>query len=114
MLPPSMPYRHAIAQLYLAVSELVGHGDLRQRLEAAYAPHLANLRGRHMPEELQEEYENLRSAFTWVPVERPGEGTLLSTLRAMPEEERERVAKKVLELLDRTLMLAWEERLRST
>jgi hypothetical protein len=108
MLPPDVPYHHAIAQLYLAVSALAaGRGDLRGRLFDAYADHLTTLHPRHMPEDLRDEYESLRNAFIWVPVERPGEGTLMSTLRAMPDAEKEKLAERVVELFYRTLAEAY-------
>jgi hypothetical protein len=51
-----------------------------------------------MPEHLSEEHKALKEALTWVPVDEPGEGTLRATLRAMSDDEAERIATKFLEI----------------
>lgn len=104
---PGAPYDHAIAQLWLALSDLVGPGDLRSRLFDAYVHNLYRLKEHDFPEELGEEFARFRQSLSWLPPERPGEGTILSALRNMPDDEVENPAAKVLELLDRTLEAAY-------
>jgi hypothetical protein len=51
-----------------------------------------------MPEHLREDHKALKEALTWVPVDEPGEGRLIATLRAMEDTEADRLTKKFFEL----------------
>jgi hypothetical protein len=68
--------------------------------EAAFTRPISrlDLSPRQMPEHLSEEHKALKEALTWVPVDEPGEGTLRATLRAMSDDEAERIATKFLEI----------------
>jgi hypothetical protein len=101
------PYSTVITQLWLAVSDLVGPEDLRSRLFDAYVHNLFRLKPEDFPEELRDEFARFERSFTWLPPETRGEGTILATLRAMSDDEAERLAQKVVELLSRTLDAAY-------
>lgn len=77
---------------------LVSKGDIKERLYRAWVSGLHVIRPHHLPEDLRKEFAELRSAFTWVPVDTPGEGKLAATLRAMSDEEAERLANKILDM----------------
>jgi hypothetical protein len=93
----STPYDKVEAQLWLAVSDLVGHGVLRQRLVDGCVNNLLRLKPEDFPPELRGKWERFKDALTWMPVEKPGEGTLTSTQRHMTDVEAEGLAQKVLE-----------------
>ncbi len=82
-----------------AVSVLVGRGHIKERLYRAWLDGLHVIRFQHhLPEDLRERFAELREAFTWLPAETPGEGTLPATLRAMSDEEAERLANRLLDM----------------
>ncbi len=93
---PNLGY--ARDKLGLAVDALVGVGDYRQRLLAAY-DHLSWLSqpGR-LPEDLAEKVERFREAVTWLPPSEanPEEGSVVETVREMPAEEYEELAHLVV------------------
>ncbi len=93
-------YLNAKGLLGTAVFELVGVGDIRERLYKAGMA-IVPLQPRHLPDYLRGDYEALWRALTWLPVERPGEGTLQATLRSMDAAEADRIAKQLFELYDR-------------
>ncbi len=93
-------YLNAKGLLGTAVFELVGVGDIRERLYKAGMA-IVPLQTRHLPDYLRGDYEALWRALTWLPVERPGEGTLQATLRSMDAAEADRIAKQLFELYDR-------------
>jgi hypothetical protein len=90
-------YLYAVEKYGVAVSALVGAPDIRSRLYAAYKS-IGPLSPRQMPEHLRGEHKALKEALTWVPVDEAGEGTLRATLRAMDDDEADRLAKKFFEL----------------
>jgi hypothetical protein len=90
--------RYAIEKLHLAVSTLVGTGNVRDRLAEAYLRHLSPVSARDFPEELREEYREIITAFSCVPVEYEGQGTLRSTLNAMSDEEAVMLARRLVGL----------------
>jgi hypothetical protein len=90
--------RFAIEKLYLAVSTLVGTGSVRERLAEAYLQHLSPVSRSDFPEELREEYREIVTALSWVPVEYEGKGKLRSTIHAMSEEEAVLLAQRLVSL----------------
>jgi hypothetical protein len=62
---------YAICQVYLAVSDLVGQGDVRERLVDAYMTHLLTLSPDDFPQHLRNEYRGIREALTWLPPSTP-------------------------------------------
>ena len=89
---PNLGY--ARDKLGLAVDALVGVGDYRQRLLAAY-DHLGWLsQPGHLPEDLAVKIEGFREALSWLPPSEanPEEGNVVGTLREMPAEEYEELA----------------------
>lgn len=95
-------YLDAQGMLGTAVFELVGAGDIRERLYKA-GKAIVPLRPRHLPDYLRDDYETLWRALTWIPVEEPGEGSLRATLRAMDDSEADRLAKMIFELYLRVI-----------
>jgi hypothetical protein len=91
--------RYTIEKLYLAISTLVGAGSIRERLAEAYLRHLSPVSPKDFPEELREEYREIITAVSWVPVEYEGQGTLRSTINAMSDEEAVLLAKRLVSLL---------------
>jgi hypothetical protein len=92
-------YLYAVEKLGVAVYALVGTGEIQDRLYEA-CKSILPLQPRDLPEHLRGEFTELKQALTWIPPEQEGEGTLLATLRAMSDEEADRLAKKFYELYD--------------
>lgn len=93
-------YLDAMGMLGEAVYELVGAGEIRERLYKA-GKAIVPLSPRHLPAYLHDDHAALRRALTWLPVEDSGEGTLRATLRVMEDSEAERLAKQFFELYNR-------------
>jgi hypothetical protein len=92
-------FTNAFGKLAQAIEELVGAGDVKERLEAATVT-LAPIFPDDFPAgHLRDEYADIRQALTWLP---PGEGSgqrfLESTLEAMTEEEAGELAKSLFSL----------------
>ena len=90
--------RYAIEKLHLAISTLVGTGSVRERLAEAYLRHLSPVSAKDFPEELREEYRELITTLSWVPVEYEGQGTLRSTSNAMSDEKAVMLARRLVGL----------------
>ena len=93
----SFEHTFALETYMLAVQQLVGTGEIKGRLEMAYRTILP-LPASQMPEHLREKHETLKQALTWVPIEEPGEPSVVSTLRAMAGDEADRLAKNFFEI----------------
>ena len=100
-------YLNAKGLLGTAVFELVGVGEIRERLYKA-GKAIVPLQPRHFPDYLRGDYEALWRALTWIPVERTGEGTLQATLRSMDDAEADRTAKKIFELYSRVIEASYD------
>jgi hypothetical protein len=96
--PERRRQHYAIQKLYLALNTLVGTGSVRERLADAYQRHLTPVSPNDFPEELREEYREIRTGLTWVPVEYEGQGRLRSTINAISEEEALLLAKRLVSL----------------
>ena len=92
--PPGFVY--AFAKLGGAIEELVGAGDIKERLRAA-AMILAPIFPDDFPEPLRGEYASLHEALTWVPPEAgSSQGLLGATIDAMSEDEAAELATRLL------------------
>jgi len=86
---------HICEHLQHAALVLTGCGPLKDRLATAYRAHLARVEIADVPFELQQDFAQLRQAFTH---ERPlfrGEDAVLATLRKMSNREAHALAERV-------------------
>lgn len=92
-------FTYAFGKLEQAIGELVGAGDVKDRLEVATMT-LAPIFPDEFPAgHLRDEYADLRQALTWLPPEEgSGQGVLSSTLKAMTEEQAGALAKSIFSL----------------
>ena len=92
-------FTNAFGKLEQAIEELVGAGDVKERLEAATMK-LAPIFPDDFPAgHLRDEYADIRRALTWLPPEeRSRQGLAESTLEAMTEEEAGTLAKSLFSL----------------
>jgi hypothetical protein len=92
-------FTSAFGKLEQAIEELVGAGDVKERLEAATIT-LAPIFPEDFPAgHLRDEYADIRQALTWLPTEKgSGQGLLSSNLEAMTEEEVGSLAKSLFSL----------------
>jgi hypothetical protein len=92
-------FTNAFGKLEQAIEELVGAGDVKERLEAATMK-LSPIFPEDFPAgHLRDEYADIRQALTWLPPEEgSGQGLAESNLEAMTEEEAETLAKSLFSL----------------
>ena len=92
-------FTNAFGKLEQAIEELVGAGDVKERLEAATIT-LSPIFPEDFPAgHLRDEYVDIRQALTWLPSEEgSGQGLLSSNLEAMTEEEAGSLAKSLFSL----------------
>ena len=92
-------FTNAFGKLEQAIRELVGAGDVKERLEVATMT-LAPIFPDDFPAgHLRDEYADIRQALTWLPSqEGSGQGLAESTLEAMTEEEAGALAKSLFSL----------------
>jgi hypothetical protein len=92
-------FTSAFGKLEQAIEELVGAGDVKERLEAATMK-LSPLFPEDFPAgHLRDEYADIRQALTWLPPEeRSGQGLAESTLEAMTEDEAATLSKSLFSL----------------
>jgi len=92
-------FTNAFDKLEQAIEELVGAGDVKERLEAA-TMQLSPIFPEDFPAgHLRDEYADIRRALTWLPPEvGRGKGLAGSTLEAMTEEEAGGLAKSLFSL----------------
>ncbi len=87
-----------LSKLSAAVGCLVGLGDIRTRVEYAFASMTTIKSEEFSNEEMGDRYQELFDRCTSHPAENEGEGTLKATLRHMTDEEVADVADKIFEL----------------
>jgi hypothetical protein len=89
-------FTYAFGKLEQAIGELVGAGDVKERLKVATMT-LAPIFPDDFPAgHLRDEYADIRQALMWLPPEEGrGQGLLESTLEAMTEEEAGMLAKSL-------------------
>ncbi|MBB3313108.1 prephenate dehydratase [Rhizobium sp. BK196] len=85
-----------------AVSNLVGLGDIRTRVEHAFVS-LVTVDPTKMIGETGKKYQALHAKVTSRPEEAEGEGTIRSTLHHMTEEDVSGVAEEILEIHNQLL-----------
>jgi hypothetical protein len=92
-------FTNAFGKLEQAIEELVGAGDVKERLEAATIT-LSPIFPEDFPAgHLRDEYADIRQALTWLPPEKgSGRGLAESTLEAMTEEQAGTLAKSLFSL----------------
>jgi hypothetical protein len=92
-------FTNAFGKLEQAIEELVGAGDVKERLEVATVT-LAPIFPDDFPAgHLRDEYADILQALTWPPpVEGNEQGLLESTLEAMTEEQAGTLAKSLFSL----------------
>src|SRR5829696_2996890 len=92
-------FTNAFDKLEQAIEELVGAGDVKERLEAATMK-LSPIFPEDFPAgHLRDEYADIRRALTWLPpVEGSGQGSPESDLEAMTEQEAGTLAKSLFSL----------------
>ena len=92
-------FTNAFGKLEQAIEELVGAGDVKERLESATIT-LAPIFPDDFPAgHLRDEYADIRQALTWLPSEEgSGQGLAESALEAMTEEEAGTLAKSLFSL----------------
>ena len=92
-------FTYAFGRLEQAIEELVGAGDVKERLEVATMT-LAPIFPDDFPAgHLRDEYADIRQALTWLPSEEESaQGLPESTLEALTEEEAGNLAKSLFSL----------------
>jgi hypothetical protein len=91
-------FTNAFGKLEEAIGELVGAGDIKERLEIATTTLVLIFPDDFPAGHLRDEYADIRQALTWLPSEGSGQGLLESTLEAMTEEEAGELAKSLFSL----------------
>jgi hypothetical protein len=92
-------YHAAKGMLGMAVQELVGTGDIKERLYEA-AKEIALLSPDQMPEYLRDDFLELRERLNWLLPEEEGLGRVPATMMAMSDAEADELGKKFFELYD--------------
>jgi hypothetical protein len=90
--------RYAIEKLYLTICDLVGTGEVRERLHNAYISHLVAVSPDDFPEPLRDQYQSIHEALTWQPPEHRGQGKLRPTINSMSEEEAVMLGQRLVSL----------------
>jgi len=86
-----------LTRFHAAVSVLVSHGDIKQRLIEAFEQHLAPIDDEQMPISSRQDFADLRHAMSQVePLN--GEGAIRATVRKMSVIEADRCAGMVLDI----------------
>lgn len=93
-----------VDRFYAAVSVIVAHGNIKQRLMSAFEDHLALIENDELPVAIKEDFAELRSMMTGVePLN--GEGHVRATVRKMSIVEADECARKMLEIYTRLVRL---------
>jgi len=84
-------------RFHAAVSSLVGHGNIKQRLIVAFEDHLANVESDEVPIAVKQSFADLRKMMSGVePLN--GEGRIRATVRKMSVIEADECAQKMIDL----------------
>jgi hypothetical protein len=84
-------------RFHAALSVLVGHGHIKQRLIKAYDEHLAEIDGDELPVAMRQDFADLRSEMHRVmPLN--GEGAVCASVRKMSFDEASDCASRVVSL----------------
>ena len=91
-----------VDRFYAAVSVVVGHGNIKQRLVAAFDEHLAAIEIEDLPISIREQFAELRSLMTGVePLN--GEGHIRATVRKMSVKEADDCSRRMLKIYSEML-----------
>jgi hypothetical protein len=89
----------AFGKLEQAIRELVGAGDVKERLKVAATKLVLIFPDDFPAGHLRDEYADIRQALAWPPPEEESrQGLLESNLEAMTEEEADALAKSLFSL----------------
>ncbi len=88
---------HHVERFFAAVSALVEHGPIKQRLIKAYEEHLEALAEDDLHLEVQQSFARLRSMMHGV-VPANGEGPICATVRKMSKLEADQCARLIVEM----------------
>lgn len=86
-----------VDRFYAAVSVIASHGNIKQRLVAAFEEHLAVIEDEDLPVVVREKFAELRAMMTGVePLN--GEGHIRATVRKMSVPETDECSRRMLDL----------------
>jgi len=86
-----------VDRFYAAVSVIVSHGNIKQRLVAAFEENLASIEDPELPAQVREKFSQLRRLMTGVePLN--GEGHIRATVRKMSTAEADECAHRMLDI----------------
>jgi len=89
---------HPIESFSAAVSVLAGHGDIKQRLIAAYEKNLSDIEEEQLPIPMKQPFADLKHLMHRVaPLN--GEGPICASVRKMSVPEADRCAQLMVDLL---------------
>ena len=92
-------FTNAFGELEQAIGELVGAGDVKERLKVAATTLVLIFPDDFPAGHLRDEYADIRRALAWPPQEEGSrQGLLESNLEAMTEEEAGELAKSLVSL----------------
>ena len=93
-----------VDRFYAAVSVIVAHGNIKQRLMSAFEDHLALIENDELPVAIKEDFAELRSMMTGVEPFN-GEGHIRATVRKMSVNEADECAQKMLDIYSNLIRL---------
>jgi len=86
-----------VDRFYAAVSVVASHGNIKQRIIAAFEDNLADIDDTNLPSAIRNKFIELRAMVTGVkPLN--GEGHIRATVRKMSVVEAEKCSRKMLDL----------------
>lgn len=88
---------HHVEQFYAAVSALVEHGPIKQRLIKAYEQHLEAIAEDDLHQEVQKSFARLHSMMHGV-LPANGEGPICASVRKMSKAEADQCARLIVEM----------------
>ena len=92
-------FTYAFGKLEQAIRELVGAGEVKERLTLATMTLVPIFPDDFPAGHLRDEYADIRQALTWLPPEEgSGQGLAESTLEAITQEEAGSLAKSLFSL----------------
>ena len=94
-----------VDRFYAAITVVASHGNIKQRLVAAFEEHLAAIEDEELPVAIREKFAELRSLMTGVePLN--GEGHIRATVRKMSVPEADECSRRMLDLYTELLNLS--------
>jgi len=90
---------YAWEKFHSAIHLLVGTGTQRERLASAYTYNLSQLKPEDLPEEIQEDFRQLKAEITRVDPH-GNKGSVKATLHEMDESDIRRMIEKIISMHD--------------